>query len=373
MKLLKKFEFTPRAILKITAMVLGAVIVIGILFSLIGSFMRTMPVALSGMPGMRAVGSVHGNFSVAQDAILPIYSESARYDMAPAYTSAGYGGGYDTKTFALSARNVATAVPAPSLPPMYPQGTTGDSAEAYEVTEYNASIESRAKGETCGALAGLKSRDYVIFENANDYDRGCSYSFKVKHANVPEILAFIKGLDPKDLSENTYTIKSQIDDFTSETEILEKKRASIDETLSEAIAAYDSIQKVAAANQDAESLAKIIDSKIQLIERLTQERININEQLDRYARAKADQLDRLEYTHFSVSVYEHQYIDSEQLADSWKESIRQFFNDVNRIAQDLTVNLVLLLVLALQYILYLLILVVIAKYVWKAVRYIWHR
>jgi hypothetical protein len=356
MDFFKKFTFTPLNVFKATLIGLGGLIVIIILFSLIGSLF-SVPRLGGGMPTM--------DMAVSESAIS--------YRGGAGVASYGYDSDFPMSgNVMLSARNAASSFPAPQ-PPMYPQGSTGDTAEEFEVTEYSASFESRDKEETCGAIKSLKSRSYVIFENANEYDHGCNYTFKVLHANVGEILSFIEGMDPKDLSENTYTIKNQVDDFTSETEILEKKLASIDETLESAIAAYDEIQRIATNTQDAEALARIIDSKLQLIERLTQERINVNEQLDRYTRLKDDQLDRLEYTYFHVNVFERAFIDGEELGDSWKQSIQRFFHDLNKIAQDLTVNLVLLLVMATQWILYALILVVIAKYVWKAVKYIWYR
>lgn len=363
MDFFKNFTWTPLNVLKAAVIGLGGLIVIIILFSFVGTAFKSIAPQFGGM------GMVDGPFISARPEASPTYySEEAAYD--PDYSS-GMGGGYAGDAM-LSTRNVAASMP-PPMPPTYPQGTTGDNAEEFEVTEYSATVETRDKEGTCKSLADLKSRSYVIFEQANDNDRGCNYTFKVKHANVEEILAFVKGLDPKDLSENTYTIKDQVDDFTSETEILTKKLASIDATLESALDAYDDIQRLATQSQDASALARVIDSKIQLIERLSQERININEQLDRYARMKTEQLDRLEYTYFYVNVYEREFVDGEQLKDSWKESIRMFFHDLNKIAQDLTVNLVLLLILAVQWILYVLILVVIAKYVWKAVRYIWFR
>ena len=356
----KKFTFTPINILKVAILLVAALFVIAFLLSMMSMFFNT---ARGGIGGMMREGFA---VSMPSSGTAQFYKEEAAYDSDMSFSAGGYAGNAAT----LSIRNIS-----PSVPPFAPMpGTpTGDTAEDYEVTEYSAAFESQDKEATCGTIAGLKSRSYVVFLSANTYDGGCNYSFKVKHGNVEEVLALLKKMDPKDLSENTYTIKAQIDDFTSETEILEKKRASIDATLEDAIAAYDEIQKIATANQDAESLARIIDSKIQLIERLSQERININEQLDRYGRAKADQLDRLEYTHFSANVFERLFIDEEGIVDSWKESVRQFFLDINRVAQDLTVNFILLIVLAIQYILYLLLLVFIAKFVWKAVRYIWNR
>ena len=125
--------------------------------------------------------------------------------------------------------------------------------------------------------------------------------------------------------------------------------------------------------QDVESLAKILDSKINIIERLTQERININAQLERLERSKAEQLDRLEYTYFSVNIFETKFVDGEALLDSWKESIKGFVRDVNSIAQDVTVNLVTLILRVLQLSLYLLIVLVVVKYGWKLVKYIWQK
>lgn len=272
--------------------------------------------------------------------------------------------GYEQEAPSLSYRNVLPVPPGSG-------GTTGSDAEKFEVTEYSAYFESSNLDETCGAVVDLKKHDYVIFENSSEADTTCSYTFKVAHARVPEVLEILKQLDPKDLNEETFTIKNQIEDFTSETQILEKKRTSIDETLRNALSAYDQITSLAIRAQNPDALAKIIDNKLQLIERLTQERLSINEQLDRLSRARAQQLDRLEYTYFNVTVVEKKFIDGESLRDSWKQALRGFVRDLNAILQGLTVNLVLLLLVVLQFLIYFFILMVIAKYVWRATRRLW--
>jgi len=213
----------------------------------------------------------------------------------------------------------------------------------------------------------------VIFENSSSYDKGCNQTFKVKKANVEEILAVLKSLDPKDLSENTRTIKSQVDDYTNEIEILEKKLDTIDDTLRSAVLAYDSITAVATKNQDAASLATIINSKLQIIERLTQEKINVSMQLDRYARAKAQEVDKLEYTYFYVNVYENKYVDGQGISDSWKNALRQFVYDVNTIVQDLTIGIIGFVLIIAQLLLYLFIVVFVLKYAWKGVKAIWDK
>jgi hypothetical protein len=280
--------------------------------------------------------------------------------------------GYSMKSFD-GGGNVMFSTRNAMIYPSYPGSPAGDMAEAFEVTDYNATIESANSEETCASVLALKSKSYVIFENSSSYDRGCNHTFKVKKANVDEVLASLKALDPKDLSENTRTIKGQVDDYTSEIEILESKLKTIDATLKSAVAAYDDITAVATRNQDAASLATIISSKLSIIERLTQEKINVSMQLDRYARAKAQEIDKLEYTYFTVSVYENKYVDGRGLGESWKQAVRQFVYDVNRIVQDLTIGVIGFLLVIAQILLYVFIVVFVAKYAWRGVKGIWNK
>lgn len=366
MEFLRGIEWTPLKIVK----TIGVALLVLILAAFVHSFVRGS-LERSGMPY-----ASQGSFGVSGiSAIAPsiAYAPGMDYSMSEGGGSYGYGyDSYDEGMPTLSARNVASMPAMELYPPVpYPGGTTGNTAEAYEVTEYSASIETDDRDATCGQLAGLKSSSYVIFESANDHDRGCDFRFKVEHARVGEILAFVKELDPDALSESTYTIKSVIDDFTSETDVLEKKRRSIDETLEEALAAYDEITLTATANQDTESLARIIESKIALIERLTQQGIEINTQLDRLARAKAEQLDRLAYTYFNVSAYENKYFDGETLTDSWKNALRSTIGDINNALQVLTLGLIAFAFVALQWIILFMVAVLVGRRLWNWVRRIW--
>ncbi len=224
----------PANIFKIAGLALVVIIVITLAFRLIGSSFNSL------IPGSNS------RSAVTQDAMFDMDDEE--------YTMKDVGYGESSGSVALSIRNVIA--PEPSMPTMDNTATIGDDAEDFEVTEYGANIETRHLEDTCTKIADLKSREDVIFENANEYEKSCSYNFKVKHDSVDEILAIIEELDPKELNENTYTIKRLIDDYTSEVEILEKKMASIEETLNNAVSAYDNITDLATRTQDVESLAK---------------------------------------------------------------------------------------------------------------------
>jgi hypothetical protein len=340
-------QFKTSKVLKFSGLAILAIIVIALAFNLIGSSFKTV---LNKNSQDMAFGSM--GYSGGMSSLSNIKMDSG--------ASAG-----------LSERNVVQSSPSSIMP--LNDIVTGNTSEQFEVTEYNASIETRQLDESCIAVSGLKAKDYVIFENANRYDKGCNYRFKVKKDNVEEILEAIKSMNPKEISENTYTIKRLVDDYTAEADILKKKLATIDETLSKAMIAYDEVTVLATRVQNVESLTKIVDSKINLIEKLTQERININSELDRINRSKAEQLDRLEYTYFNVNVYENKFIEWKSLSDSWKATIKKFVFDVNRVVQDISVNLVSFLFMLFQYAIYVFILLVVIKYGWKLVKYIWYK
>ena len=349
---LQKHNLTTPKLLKIVGLSLVGVIAALFIFSLLSIVIKPLNLA-KNLKGVSPTASSY-------DTGYGLSMESAEI---PSSFSLGGASGAPS----LSARNIA-----PIMPPIPDERTTpGNDAEQFEVTEYSGRIETANLDSVCNTIADLKGRDYVIFENATKYDKNCNYYFKVKRDKVTEILAIVKNLQPKELIENTYTIKRQIEDFTSEIEILNNQKTSIDETLKLAISAYDEITGVATKSQNAEALAKIIDSKIRIIERLTQERININTQLDRLARAKADELDRLEYTYFRLNVIEKKYFDGQDLKDSWRAAIKKFVLDINKILQDITVNLISWLFIVLQYALYLFILVVLGKYGWRLIKRIW--
>lgn len=344
-KFLKKYNVIKIA--KIAGLgLLGLVVVSAALQFIGGTFETVYDGALSKQSANRAYDYEYADES---------YGESAlRYENSRSISSAPAGGNGDI------------IAPQPDI-------VEGDDAEDFEVTEYTARIESNNAESDCTAITSWKPLEYVIFESASSYDGGCNYRLKVRKENAEEVLNKLREFDPEDISENTYTIKNIVDNYNNQTDILEAKKVSIEATLKEAIEAYDEITEYAKNAQSAESLATIIDGKVRMIEKLTQERINIDSQLQRYEQSRVQQLDRLNYVYFNINVFENKIFDGEDLIDSWKSSAKQFVRDMNSIAQDVTINLLLAVFIILQYALYGLIAVYVAKYGWKMAKYIWNK
>jgi len=161
--------------------------------------------------------------------------------------------------------------------------------------------------------------------------------------------------------------------FTSEEEILTKRLAQVEETLADAQEAYDQVTQLATKSRDVETLAKIISDKITLIEKLTTERLNTKNNLDRLSQMKADQLDKLKYTSFTVAVYENLIIDSEYIKDSWERELKNFVNEFNGMLQGVSVKLLSFGAKLIQIVIYLLIALLIAKYGWRFTKFVWKK
>lgn len=333
MNILKNFDFSPKNILKVLGLGLVGLIFLMIAIWFVGFAFRT---------------AFWGGTS----------NSGSYYEDAPQNAKT------ISSTDSLSIRNLVPDIDTSSG--IYDE-------EDFEVTEYSGSIRTRNFDETCLKIEDLKSLDYVVFENSNRYDTYCNYYFKVKNERADEILKMIKDLKPETLQTNKYILKNIIDDYTSEIDILNKKLASIEKTLTDAQNAYDQVIVLATRNQDVESLAKIIDSKIQLIERLTNERINTKEAIDRLNRNKAEQIDRIDYTVFNIAVSDIVVFDFKQIKNSWISELQQFVREFNSVIQSVTVGLATYLLRLIQIIIYLLIALFVIKYGWRFIKFVWKK
>jgi hypothetical protein len=271
------------------------------------------------------------------------------------------------ESLGLSQRNVAPAAEYDN------SATVGSNAEEFETIEYRAAYQTRELKKTCQTVAGLKSRADVIFENATESDKYCNYSFKVERQKTAEILEILKNMKPRELTENIYTIKNQIEDYTGEIEILQNKLAVIDDTLNKATAAYDEVTALATDAKDAESLAKIISNKINIIKQLAQEKISISARLDQIRRAKTLQTDKLNYTYFNVSASDNSFVDWQNIKESWGQAVKYAINNINGTIQNVSLGLMAFLFVIFQFAAYGTILLIAAKYGWKFAKAIWKK
>ncbi|KKS28132.1 MAG: hypothetical protein UU89_C0045G0004 [Parcubacteria group bacterium GW2011_GWC2_42_11] len=273
---------------------------------------------------------------------------------------------------------MAPYAPVPSGAPSY-KSYDGDmseaDAESYESLSYYGSFKESNLDAVCDSIESWKPLAHVVFEKAVRNDLHCSYQFKVERAHVASIVTEIQNLNPEEFSAATETIKKQVVEYEGQLDILLRKQKLLETTLTDAVAAYDDLRTLATSVEDVESLTKIIDSKLNTIERLTRERVNLSQQIDAIAQQRAELADMIEYVYFSLQVEKYQVVDIASLKDSWVRGMRASIANLNTTLQDLTLGVFVLLLGLVQVIIYagiiLVVVFVIAKFAWYRVRSFW--
>lgn len=342
MDFLQKYPLTPRRVLIIASFLIGALILVSFVKMFLGQSF--------------GIG-MNGDYDSYSTAVSPQYYEE----------SAGSSG----KDMAYGAPSMRNALTSDAIMPPVEPGYAQGNSEAFEITEYSASIDSNDIETDCNAVLALKAKDEIVFEQNNVGDNNCYFSFKVKKESVEEVLATLRSLEPTHLEESNYTIKRTVDDYTSEIDILKNTLTAYNATYEETLASYTSVADAATRSGDIDTLARVIESKLNMIERLSQIRIQITSNLERIERAKADALDRLVYTQFTVSITKRVFIDGEAIKNSWQYSIESMVREVNGLLQDVTVGLVTFILEVLKFILYALIILLVARFGWTYLRGTW--
>lgn len=257
------------------------------------------------------------------------------------------------------------------LPPVPGQDTVSEDAESYEITDYSLSYRPHSKTHTCDAITALKSREEIVFEESRSDERSCYFRFRVKTKSVDEVLAILQDLNPDDTSKSVYSIQKTVEGLTDELKIQEEKLTQTEVALTDAQKSYDELTRLATRANDVESLTKLIDLKLNTINRLSQEKLAISQAIDQVKKNRADQLLRLEYTNFNINVYENRLADWKNLTDSWIVAVQQFVTDLNTLIQELTIGLVTWIVRAGLGFVYLMIAIGLARLAWIVGKRVW--
>ncbi len=299
------------------------------------------------------------------------------FSMNRGYATAGGYGGSDTDEASYSSYSQSAKMVAPSGIPMaditssYAPEPASRDAEDYETREYTARYEERDISAVCNEFEALKPLEYVVFENATQSDEYCNYRFKVEVENEDEVIALIKTLDPKSFNESTFTLERTITNNNNEVEILQKKVIMLDTLLTNARTKYAALR----TSGNAEALVQAINNEINLIERVTNQKLTVQSRIDRLTNSTGVQEERIDYSQFNVSVSERKLINWDNISDNWKYALERFIANVSEMVQDLTIGLVMFVLGLVKFIIYISVVVVAtvttARFLWAMSRRIW--
>jgi hypothetical protein len=257
-----------------------------------------------------------------------------------------------------------------------PMSDSVDSAPSnvgdYEARWYEATVRTRAKDETCDSVENWRVFPYVTFEHMTRSESACLYRFKVEREKAAEILEAILALDPVDVTESADLMRERVLQHESERDILLKRDEHLERMLAEVTRLYDQLMTTSANAGDTTMLTKAIDDRLRYMRSLTDERIRLARELDELDRRASELMDRIERVSFVVRVEERRFVNGEQIKESWMYRTEQFIRDANKIAQDLTIGLMMTLLVFIKYAVQIVLIIVlgflIAVPLWRAGR-----
>ncbi len=244
-------------------------------------------------------------------------------------------------------------------------------AEDFETREYTASYEENNVDKTCQKFEELKPLDYIIFANANKNEGYCNYRFKVELDREQEVITLIESLDPKYFNARTFTLERSITNNTNEIKILEKKINMLDSLLKSAQAKYAALR----TSGDTGALVQAINNEINLIERITSQKLSVQSQIDRLINSTGIQEERIDYSQFNITVNERKFINWSNIGEQWKYAFERFVTGISEAVQGLTIGLVMFVLILVKIVLFVgvgvITLTMTTKILWRAVRKIW--
>lgn len=327
MDFFKHFDWSGKSIAKVAAVLILGLVVISIAVSLVGFSVRT------------------------------VFQSDTAYDR----------GGY-AESMPMAGKMMASDG---FIPPINQGGAVDQQAENYEVKTVTVNYRTNKREETCAAVRALKSRKEVVFEFSDDGDESCNYRFKVIKEQEKEVTDLLRKLKPEYFSEQIETIQKSIVEVEDQLSILRKKLDSIESTIADAQKSYDELMALATRKENIDALAKLIDTKLNIINKLSDERTSINDQIQQYAKQRSELQEKLKYTSYNVVVTQDLYFDWKQIAQSWKEQTKMMIQNFNDVLQALSVGLVTFFIRAIQGVVYLAIAIGLLRLVWAMGKKIW--
>lgn len=309
LSLIGETAWTLRAVAKIAGLALGGLVVLAVASGVLGAVFRFatyggghMMGMGGGMPGLVSEIGYDGSYAY----------DDARYGSMP---SMDYGRAALFEEAKVSAQNYI--MPTPPMPIV----NGSRNAEKYERTGYSAQFETRHLDKTCDAIEELKPLEYVLFDTANRGERSCWYSFRVESDHADEVLATIEELGPTDLSVDVQTVAQSIEDSTDRIAALTRQRTTIEATLVAAERAYDDAIRAVRASEVG-GLGTLVSDKLATVERLTNAKLSLDEQIRALEAGKGSVVDETAYAHFGVSVSRIIVVDWRELGASWRHALQ---------------------------------------------------
>ncbi len=271
---------------------------------------------------------------------------------------------------AVSVRS-ASGMGGSMMPPIYPMPDYTPGLEDYETTSHYVRARTTDFDAACALLGQLKQDDAIHFSALSNGLNDCSSTFYVPKDRVDGVLNQFRAISGVDINSDTSSVTRVKENITSRTDIVRQQLADTEATLTEVTTQYEEIVALAYQKGDASGLNRAVAGKFELLDQLQQRRLGLASELQQLLQASADLDGRIDKATFSVSFTRAYPIVINEQSQQWEEAWKYLKHQATQTLIGLTLYLGVFALRALQFIFYGLILVVLARYLYKVVRVLW--
>lgn len=315
------------------------VIVLFVVLTILASLNSSRSTGLSAPSvGMgRSVNSIAEDFAYDGEAMMAPVMESDYYYPSPIPT----GGGYSSEL------------------------------ETYETTDYSVSGRSGDFAALCGAIRNIKANPQVHFKSLNESINNCNAIFYVEENLADGIVSQLMDFDGITITRSTQSVTQHKERLESQADIVRQQLASVNRSLAVAETEFDEIAAYAREANDAATLSKAITEKLRLIDTLTARKISLTSQLDSLYKQSAELQERIGVAQFSVNISRSYPIEVGKTSRKWEQAWNDLSDSFTDTLIGITAFFGIFLLWTLRITLYLLIVILIIRGLWKFVRFVW--
>lgn len=253
-----------------------------------------------------------------------------------------------------------------------PSGYTAD-LETYETTSYSVTARTKQFDELCDTVTSLKADTQIHFKSISRSTNNCRATFFVEENAAATVLNTLNTFNGVEYTRNTTSVTRHRQQIQSQTTILQQQLASIQRSLTAAETQFDEIAEFAKENKDAATLSQAISQKLNNINTLTQQKINLVSRINNLYQQAADLEERMNVVQFDVNINRSNPIYPNQESQKWEKAWKQLSDTYTDTLIGLTAFFGIFLLGAIKYILYLLVIIVILRGLWKFIQLVWNK
>jgi len=231
----------------------------------------------------------------------------------------------------------------------------------FEIKHYEIEYVSSDTEQLQKKIKTLKDKEFVLFDKYSESKRSSQYTLKVKREKSQEVLMFLEGLSPDQVHLDVENIKKSIDSSIDQEKLLNDKLKKVEAILTDATESYSTLLTLAKEKNDIDALTKLVDLKINTLNRLSSERNTLLSQIQAIKKSKEELFDDLNYVIFTITINEFLYFDTESLKESWRYDLKALIDNFNSLGQNLTTTLLSFAIKLLEFFIYFVLMLFILK------------